>query len=412
MGDERSHAIIAEALKRGRPVSGHCYGREFVAAYAASGITDTHEAIDRDIANDFLEAGIWLFLRGGPPTTPWHSLPQAIKAVTELGASAKRVCICTDDREADDLAMFGLDWVAREAVRAGVPREVAWSMGSLHGATRYGMDGEFGALGHSRRADIVLLNDELEPQSTWYGGVLAVDRRRITPELDAQLENERYVYPARAYHTVTVPDGLTLTPALPREPVIANTIRTELPGIVLIHDQVTLDPADGDWSAQLDKHGLCFTAVIERHGKSAGAVGLGLLKDFGLKSGAVASSVGHDAHNIIVAGRTEADMQVALAAVKESQGGIVVVKDGKVVAKVDLPVAGLLSDKRVSVVAQEAAALKAAWAALGCTLPFMGFNLVPLAVIPEIRLTDKGLVTVPGMEILPLFEPLRAGANA
>ena len=412
MGDARSHAIIAEALKRGRPVSGHCYGREFVAAYAASGVTDTHEAIDREIANDFLEAGLWVFLRGGPPTTPWHSLPQAIKAVTELGASAKRVCICTDDREADDLALFGLDWVAREAVRAGVSRETAWSMGSLHGATRYGMDGEFGALGHSRRADIVLLNDDLEPQSTWYGGVLAVDHRKITAALDAQLEGERYVYPKRAYETVTVPDGLVLTPALPTEAVIANTVKTALPGIVLIHEQVLLDPADGDWDAQMDKHGLCFTAVIARHGKSAGNVGLGLLKDFGLTSGAVASSVGHDAHNIIVAGRSEADMQVALAAVRESQGGLVVVRNGRVVAKLDLPVAGLLSDKRVGVVAEEAAALKAAWADLGCTLPFMGFNLVPLAVIPEIRLTDKGLVTVPGMEILSLFEPVRAGANA
>ncbi|MCB8879695.1 amidohydrolase family protein [Acidisoma cellulosilytica] len=412
MGDARSHAIIAEALKRGRPVSGHCYGREFVAAYAASGVTDTHEAIDREIANDFLEAGLWVFLRGGPPTTPWHSLPQAIKAVTELGASAKRVCICTDDREADDLAMFGLDWVAREAVRAGVSRETAWSMGSLHGATRYGMDGEFGALGHSRRADIVLLNDALEPQSTWYGGVLAVDQRRITPALEAQLESERYVYPKRAYETVTVPDGLVLTPALPSEPVTVNTVKTELPGIVLIHEQVAIDPADGDWPAQFDKHGLCFAAVVERHGKSAGNVGLGLLKDFGLNNGAVASSVGHDAHNIIVAGRTEADMQVALAAVRESQGGIVVVKDGVVVARVDLPIAGLLSDKRVSVVAEEAAAMKAAWAELGCTLPFMGFNLVPLAVIPEIRLTDKGLVTVPGMEVLSLFEPMRSGANA
>ncbi|GAB0118899.1 adenine deaminase [Acidisoma sp. 7E03] len=411
MGDERSHAIIAEALKRGRPVSGHCYGREFVAAYAASGVTDTHEAIDREIANDFLEAGLWVFLRGGPPTTPWHSLPQAIKAVTELGANAKRVCICTDDREADDLAMFGLDWVAREAVRAGVSREVAWSMGSLHGATRYGMDGEFGALGHSRRADIVLLNDDLVPQSTWYGGVLAVDQRKVTSAFDEQFESGRYRYPKRAYETVTVPDGLTLTPALPTEPVTANVIRTELPGIVLIHEQVQLNPADGDWPAQLDRHGLCFAAVIERHGKSAGNVGFGLLKDFGLRSGAVASSVGHDAHNIIVAGRTEADMQVALAAIRESQGGIVVVKDGKVVAKVDLPIAGLLSDKRLGTVAEEAAALKAAWTDLGCTLPFMGFNLVPLAVIPEIRLTDKGLVTVPGMDIAPLFEPARAGAN-
>lgn len=151
MSDERSHAIIAEALKRGKPVCGHIYGREFVAAYAASGVTDTHEAIDRDIADDFLEAGIWIFLRGGPPSTPWHSLPEAIKTITELGASHKRVCVCTDDRDADDLFLFGQDWVTRQAVANGMSPVQAWSMGSLHPATRYGMDGEFGALGHSRK---------------------------------------------------------------------------------------------------------------------------------------------------------------------------------------------------------------------------------------------------------------------
>ena len=116
--DDRSHAIIGEALKRGKPVCGHIYGREFVSAYAAAGVTDTHEAIDKEIADDMLEAGIWLFLRGGPPTTPWHSLPEAIKPVIESGATAKRVCVCTDDRDADDLFLFGMDWVVRQAVKA------------------------------------------------------------------------------------------------------------------------------------------------------------------------------------------------------------------------------------------------------------------------------------------------------
>lgn len=179
MGDERAHAILAAALSRGRPVSGHVYGREFVSAYAASGVTDTHEAIDRDIADDLLEAGIWLFLRGGPPTTPWHSLPEAIRTVTELGASHKRIAVCTDDRDAEDLLAFGLDWVVREARLAGMSREQAWAMGSLHGATRFGMDGEIGGLGGGRRADLVLLNDDLEPVSTWYGGELVVDHKRL-----------------------------------------------------------------------------------------------------------------------------------------------------------------------------------------------------------------------------------------
>src|SRR6201987_3628798 len=170
MGEERSHAIIAAALKRGHPVSGHVYGREFVAAYAASGVTDTHEAIDRDIADDLLDAGVWVFLRGGPPTPPWHSLPQAIRTVTELGASHKRTAGCTDDRDADDLFLFGLDWVVREAAKAGLSPEQAGPMGSLHGATRFGMENDIGGLGGGRRADLVLMDDSLKPQCTWDGG--------------------------------------------------------------------------------------------------------------------------------------------------------------------------------------------------------------------------------------------------
>lgn len=404
LGDKRSHAILAQALRRGRPVCGHIYGREFVAAGAAAGITDTHEAIDREIADDFLENGLWVFLRGGPPTTPWHSLPQAIKTVTELGANPKRVCVCTDDRDADDLFLFGLDWVVREAARHGLAPVTAWSLGSLHPATRYAQDGEIGGIAPARRADLVLLNDELVPQNTWYGGELVVEDRRITPVLDRAL-SRRYRYPRAAYQTVKVAPRLTLTPAFPTGPVVANTIRTALPGIILHHEKVALDPAPGDgWAALFARHNLCFVTVVERHGKS-GAVAHGLLKDFNLRDGAVGSSVGHDAHNIVLAGTNEADLQLALRTIKAMRGGVCVVRGGRVVAKVALPIAGLLSDQRATVVADESTALKQAWTQAGCTLPYMGFNLIPLSVIPAIRITDKGLVTVPGLEILPLFEP-------
>ena len=403
-GDERSHAILAAALSRGRPVCGHVYGREFVAAYAASGVTDTHEAIDLDIANDLLEAGLWIFLRGGPPTTPWHSLPQAIRAVTELGANPKRVCVCTDDRDADDLFAFGLDWVVSQAVAAGLRPEVAWSLGSLHPATRYGMDGEIGGLGGGRRADLVLLDDDLEICNTWYGGELVVERRKVTPALEAALAKP-YRYPASAYRTVHCAEKLALLPPMPPGPCVANVIRTALPGIIAYHDRVEIVPPANaaDWPAALVMDGLCFVAVVERHGKS-GAVAHGFLKDFGLTDGAVASSVGHDSHNLVVAGTNERDMQVAIDAVRASQGGVCVVENGAVSVMVELPIAGLLSDKRATAVAQETTELKTAWKRLGCTLPYMGFNLLPLSVIPEIRLTDKGLVLVPEMRLVPLFE--------
>ncbi|WP_027173034.1 adenine deaminase C-terminal domain-containing protein [Methylobacterium sp. 10] len=405
-GDERAHAIIAAALQRGRPVSGHIYGRGFVSAYAASGVTDTHEAIDRDIADDLLEAGLWIYLRGGPPTTPWHSLPKAIGTIIELGAAAKRVCVCTDDRDAQDLLAYGLDWVVREAIRMGIPSEQAWSMGSLHPATRYGLDGEIGGFGGGRRADLVLLDDDFLPQTTWFGGRCVVENRRITPLLDAALVRA-YRYPAPAYATMHLPQPLpALVPALPEGRCVVNAIRTTLPGIELTHERYDLTPGP-DWATTLRDNDLCFVTVIERHG-GAGNVAHGLLRAFGLKHGAVASSVGHDSHNVIVAGLNEEDMRVALDALSAIQGGVCVVEDGQATAMVPLPVAGLLSDKRVGLVAEEVRLLKNAWGRAGCAIPYMGFNLIPLSVIPEIRITDKGIVLVPAMRIVPLFETAEA----
>jgi adenine deaminase len=404
LGDPRSHAILAAALSRGRPVSGHIYGREFVAAYAASGATDTHEAIDRDIADDLLDAGVWVFLRGGNPATPWNSIVEAAKTVTELGASAKRVCVCTDDRDADDLLHFGLDWVTREAVRLGLTKEQAWSAGSLHPATRYAMDGEIGGPGGGRRADLVLLDDSLNVRNTWYGGVLAVEDRKITPVVDQTL-SQRYRYPARAYATIHVPRIPKLVPPVPAHRVTANAIGIALPGIVTPHRRIAVEPA-ADWATVLERDNLTHVAVIERHGLTAGPnVAHGLLHDFRLKSGAVASSVGHDSHNLIVAGTNEDDMRLALETIVAANGGIAIVDRGRVVATVALPVAGLLSDKRVTEVAAETRALKSAWEKAGCHIPYMGFNLLPLSVIPELRITDKGLVLVTEMRILPLFEP-------
>ena len=404
-GDERSHAIIGEALRRGLPVSGHVYGRSFVAAYAASGVTDTHEAVTAGITEDLLEAGVWVFLRGGPPGTPWHSLPAAIRAVTEGGCDPKRVCVCTDDRDAADLFEFGLDWVVRQAVAAGVSRERAWSLGSLHPATRYGLDHEIGGLGGGRRADLVLLDDALEVQHTWYGGALMVENRRVTPLLERQLEQERFRYPEAASRTVRLPAKIASpVPPLPKRACRVNAMRITAPDEIALSHVVIALKAETGWRAHLDAHGLCFVAVIERHGRG-GTVAHGLLQGFGLSEGAVASSVGHDAHNIIVAGRDEASMRLAVDTIRGSDGGVAVVGGGVVRAHLPLPVAGLLSDARATVVAEQTRQLKRAWTGQGCTLPFMGFNLLPLSVIPDIRITDKGMVTVPGLEQLPLVVP-------
>ena len=402
--EDLPHSIIAETLKRNLPVSGHVFGREFVAAYAASGITDTHEAEEKLFTNDLLDAGLWIFLRGGNPKTPWNSIKEAIKVITEYKASTKRICVCTDDRDADDLFNFGLDWVVRQASDLGIDKETAWSMGSLHPATRYNIDRDYGALGHSRRADIIMIDDGLNVHNTWLGGQLVVEDKKITSILDNQLTFNRYRYPSKAYNTVYLPGNIEMTPKVPEKNKFKiNVIRAQLPGIVTFKDQIQINEKHNDWLQILKSNNLCHLCVIERHNKN-GDFAHGFLKDFNLSSGAVASSVGHDAHNIIVAGLNAEDMQFAVNRINETQGGIVIVDNQKLIAEVKLPIAGLLSDKKASEVASENKIFKKNWIDAGCTLPYMGFNLLPLSVIPNFRITNKGLVDVNSMKIEPLFE--------
>ena len=402
--EDLPHSIIAETLKRNLPVSGHVFGREFVAAYAASGITDTHEAEEKLFTNDLLDAGLWIFLRGGNPKTPWNSIKEAIKVITEYKASTKRICVCTDDRDADDLFNFGLDWVVRQARDLGIDKEIAWSMGSLHTATRYNIDRDYGALGHSRRADIIMIDDGLNVHNTWLGGQLVVEDKKITSILDNQLTFNRYRYPSKAYNTVYLPGNIEMTPKVPEKNKFKiNVIRAQLPGIVTFKDQIQINEKHNDWLQILKSNNLCHLCVIERHNKN-GDFAHGFLKDFNLSSGAVASSVGHDAHNIIVAGLNAEDMQFAVNRINETQGGIVIVDNQKLIAEVKLPIAGLLSDKKASEVASENKIFKKNWIDSGCTLPYMGFNLLPLSVIPNFRITNKGLVDVNSMKIEPLFE--------
>ena len=402
--DDLPHSIIAETLKRNLPVSGHVFGREFVAAYAASGVTDTHEAEEKLFTNDLLDAGLWIFLRGGNPKTPWNSIKEAIKVITEFKASTKRICVCTDDRDADDLFNFGLDWVVRQANDLGINKTTAWSMGSLHPATRYNIDRDYGALGHSRRADIVMVDDNLTVQNTWLGGQLVVENKKITSTLDEQLTHNRYKYPAKAYNTINLPKNIQMIPDIPKEKDLKiNVIRTQLPGIVTFKEQVKIKELITDWSEVMKNHNLCHLCVIERHNIS-GDYAHGFLKDFNLKNGAVASSVGHDAHNIVVAGLNVEDMKFAVDRINETQGGIVIVQNKKLIAEVKLPIAGLLSDKKASEVAVENIKFKKSWEDAGCTLPYMGFNLLPLSVIPNFRITNKGLVDVNSMKLEPLFE--------
>jgi adenine deaminase len=364
-------------------------------------MTDAWGTDDAGAAVECLEAGLWLLLRGRSADGSFANTMQTLKALVALGTGLNRVCVCSGACEAHELVNFGLDWVVRQAMAAGVEPIAAWSMGSLHPATRYAMDGEIGGLGHSRRADLVLLNDDLEVQNTWYGGQLVVEDKKITPNLDRAL-SKRYEYPQVAYKSVRFPRHLSLAPALPVAPATANVMGVGH-GYALEHRRIALDLVR-NWGELLVQHELCFVALIERHGET-GAVVHGLLQGFGLvPDGAVATSVAHDAHNVVVVGRSEAEMKLAVATIKESKGGVCAVRGGRVLACVALPIAGLMSELRAPDVSRQTEVLKLAWAELNCRLPFLSFSQMSNCAFPEIRLTARGLVLAPEMRVVPLFE--------
>jgi adenine deaminase len=212
----------------------------------------------------------------------------------------------------------------------------------------------------------------------------------------------RYRYPKRALQTIHIPDDYVLLPTLPAGATHAHLLALSGAMIMTNHEVAPIHPGES-LAALIEREQLVYLTVVERHGLN-GNIGYGLLKNFGLKNGAVASSIGHDAHNIIVAGTNKSDMRLAVETLKQHQGGVAITQDGKVLALIELPVAGLLSEESAPVVAEKTRHLKKVWDEMGCTLPYMGFNLLPLSVIPAIRLTDCGLVLVPEMKLVPLFE--------
>ncbi len=426
-GDERQHAILGEALRRGLAISGHVYGTENVAAYAASGVGDTHEAIDGEIAMALAKAGMWVFLRSGPPGTAWDSLPEAIKALTEHGFSDKLFCLCTDDRSPNHLLKYGMDYAVFDAVCKGLDPVTAWTLGSLHPAVRYGIEEELGSLGLSRQADIVLLEvvpegffscgsaessrQAFRPSSVWLAGQQVVEDGKPTAWLEKRLNecraNVRSHYPAAALKTVKLTKEISsLLPSVPQAgPYMANVLRIVPPGILTGHEVREVVIEQGERTEEfLQRYGLAAVASVERH-HGTGRAGHGLVSGFGIQGGAVASSIAHDAHNILVIGDNEADMHRATEQIRSQQGGICVVSRCEPLAQVVLPIAGLMCEQTVEQTAGQMEEIASAMRTLGCSIGFMELSLLALAVVPELRVTDRGLVSVKGKtSLIPLFE--------
>ncbi len=376
------------ALEGARHVDGHAPGvlGAELQAYAAAGIRSDHEALTVEEGRERLRAGMWLLVREASMA---RNLLALLPLVEEYGPW--HIAFCTDDRDPDDIADAGhVNGMVREAVAAGIAPEDALLMASHHPAVWHGLS-QHGAIAPGYVADLLLLPDLVSFQPT----TVLKDGRSLE-------EIPRVEVPEWVRQSVRI------APVSPRDfaiPFAGGALRA----IGLIDDQVVTESVEreaaveGGEAVASPERDLAKIAVVERH-LATGRIGLGFVSGSGLTRGALASSVGHDAHNIVVVGMSDAEMALAVTRLAELGGGIVAVDGERVVAELPLPVAGLLSDAPLAEVIERSRACNDAAHELGWTgaTPFLTLSFLQLSVIPHLKITDRGLVDVDRFELVPL----------
>ena len=364
-------------LASGVHVDGHAPGvlGKALNAYTASGIRSDHEALTADEGRERLRSGMWLLIREASMA---RNLQALLPLVKEFGTN--RIAFCTDDRDPEDIAENGhINGMVREAVASGIAPEDAVVLATINPATWHRL-WHLGAIAPGYQADMLLLADleRFQPELVLKAG-RTVDE---TPKPDV---------PEWVKHSVR------------NRPVTADDFRILASGgkvrvIGLVPDQVVTELLEEEPSDDLAK-----IAVVERH-LGTGRIGRGYVQGSGLQRGALASTVSHDAHNIIVIGIDEADMARAVERLGELGGGVVVVDGGEIAAELPLPVAGLLADAPLAEVIEQSLACNDAARALGWSgaTPFLTLSFLGLSVIPSLKITDRGLVDVDRFELVPL----------
>lgn len=385
---------INMARQQKRPVDGHApglKGRELYA-YIAAGIQSDHECTALQEAQAKLMAGMHIMIRQGTAAKNLQALLPAVNART-----ARRMMWCSDDRHPHDLIAHGhIDSIVREAIQSGLDPILAIQMATLNPAEYFGLH-HLGALAPGRQADLVVFSDIHKPviEQVYYRGILTAVNGKIVPEIR--------VPPAAPIPPSMRVDLQQVDFSIPAEHKHMRVIEI-IPDQLITHQRIEQIAVKNKQAVSDPSKDLLKIAVVERH-RGTGNIGKGFVKGFGLQRGALASSVAHDSHNIIIAGTTDDDMQTALEAVVNMGGGLAVVAETKVLAKLALPIAGLMSLEPVQLVRDQLDRLIGIAHDMGSTLkePFMTLSFLALPVIPELKLTDVGLIDVNKFEVVPLF---------
>lgn len=403
-GDEEMHAKIRAALKAGKVVEGHADGilDTELAAYAAAGITSCHESTMAIEGMQKLRLGMCLMIR---EASAWRDLAEVVKCITERGLDPRHTVLVTDDRHVETLLSEGhVDDVVQKAIEEGVDPVVAVQMATLNTAEHFGLSQEIGSVAPGRAADVLILDSltKVKVNTVIVDGFPVAREGRLTIGLASP------EYPRFVRETVRLRRPVTAEDFAVKAPFREGLIRTRVIGIVegeAFTRNLKEELAVKDWLVQPDvQRDVVKVAVVERH-KGTGNIGLGFVKGFGLREGAVASSVAHDSHNIVSVGADGGDISLAVNKLAEVGGGLIAVKRGEVLALVELPLAGLMSEKTAENVYEDFKKLRGAWAELGCRTfsTFMTIPFLALPVLPELRITDKGLVDTREFHFVPLF---------
>ncbi len=393
--DESVHAEIAATLDAGMPVTGHWslagWRDHRLHAYAAAGIDSDHESVHREDALAKLRAGIWVQFR---ESSAWRNVAELVKVITEDGVDSRHCLICTDDVQPETLVTLGhMNHAVRVAIEAGLDPLVAIQLATVNPAEYMGMRHELGSIAPGRFADILFVEDlrAMAPH------LVLAEGRRLG-------ELPRWEYPPEAYASVRIPplDERSFRVEAAGETAHVRAIGM-VSGVLATEHRVVEAPVEGGEvraSVELD---LAKAASIERHG-GPGTIGLGFVQGLGLERGAVATTIAHDNHNLLVVGMSDADMLFACERLRAAGGGMLAVAGGEVLGFVELPIAGLIADRPVSELAEQVRALGEAYRRLGSTIesPFMFVSLLSLGVIPALRLTNRGLVDGIEFALVPL----------
>lgn len=385
---------IASALQKRKIVNGHAIGRlgQELNVYASSGISDDHECVNYEELMSRLRLGMKVMVREGSSE---RNLDELMGAVVRHGLGYDNLLFCTDDKHADDIKAEGhINYNVNQSIALGVPPMKAIQMATLNAAKHFRLEDEIGSITPGRYADL-LLTERLE----FIKPTLVIFEGKVVAR-DGELVEACEVgdYPEWLKHTVKFKNPITA--ASFRLPAKMEGETTTVNLIELIDKQII-----NHWrTAQLPvvhgiiqpdpEHDILKLAVVERYDKTGG-VGVAFVKGFGLKRGALAYSMSHDHHNIVTVGINDEDMSVAVNRIKDLQGGLAVVEDGRVLAEMQLPI-GLMSEKPAEAVMAEIARAEQAAVGLGCTIsaPFMILSFISLPTVPSLGLTDRGLIDV------------------